>query len=186
MPATVHRNRNALRSERLIREALVSLATEKPVRSITVRDICTRADINRSTFYAHYDNLEDMYARLAEQIFEEYAKIVKEEVARDPAAAPRSALMRIGRKFRDYAPLYRTLAASDPTKNGLELRHIFLERQRALNVRETICFDFVLSALISVYHAWLVGTFDDLEVDELSETLADYVEAVIARAREGA
>lgn len=63
------------RTQKLIRDALVSLLGEKSFESISVQDIADRATVNRATFYAHYtdkfallDSLirEDVAARLAE------------------------------------------------------------------------------------------------------------------------
>ncbi len=48
-------------TKNVIRQALFDLMKEKPVNKITVTDICKAADINRSTFYSHY---EDVYALL--------------------------------------------------------------------------------------------------------------------------
>ncbi|MBQ5992113.1 MAG: TetR/AcrR family transcriptional regulator [Clostridia bacterium] len=47
-------------TKRLLREALTSLLAEKPLRSITVKELCERAQINRGTFYAHYADVYDM------------------------------------------------------------------------------------------------------------------------------
>ena len=52
--------RSAIRSRRLIRCAFLELLREKPCEKITVTDIVTRADINRSTFYAHYPDVRGL------------------------------------------------------------------------------------------------------------------------------
>lgn len=41
-------------------EALLSLLLEKEFAYITVKEICTRAEVNRSTFYLHYENTTDL------------------------------------------------------------------------------------------------------------------------------
>lgn len=43
-------------------EALLSLLLEKDFEYITVKDICARAGVNRSTFYLHYENTTDLLA----------------------------------------------------------------------------------------------------------------------------
>lgn len=53
--------RNAARTKRMIRRALIELFEEKG--RLTVEEIAARADIAKSTFYNHYD---DIYALLAE------------------------------------------------------------------------------------------------------------------------
>ena len=61
--------RSAIRSKKLINEALADLLTEKPLDKITVTDVVTRADINRGTFYAHYKDIPDVVDHLIHQTF---------------------------------------------------------------------------------------------------------------------
>lgn len=49
--------KSALRSRKWIRQAFMELLREKEFEKITVTDIVNRADINRSTFYAHYPDV---------------------------------------------------------------------------------------------------------------------------------
>jgi AcrR family transcriptional regulator len=43
-----------------MRGALMELLRERPLSGITVKSLCERADINRSTFYAHYGSVEEL------------------------------------------------------------------------------------------------------------------------------
>lgn len=50
--------RNSVRSKELIRSALITLLEKKQdITNITVSDIVKTANINRGTFYNHYNNL---------------------------------------------------------------------------------------------------------------------------------
>jgi len=53
-------DRRSRRTRRLLAEALISLLPEKRYDRITVQDIIDRADVGRSTFYAHYRDKEDL------------------------------------------------------------------------------------------------------------------------------
>ena len=53
-----------------LREALIDLILEKPLVSITVKDICARADINRSTFYLHFKDVTDILRTTEDEIIE--------------------------------------------------------------------------------------------------------------------
>jgi AcrR family transcriptional regulator len=44
----------------LVSEALMALLAEQPYDSITVQAIIERANVGRSTFYAHYQDKEDL------------------------------------------------------------------------------------------------------------------------------
>ena len=44
----------------LFDEALVKLLDEKDYEYITVKEICNKAGVNRSTFYLHYESIDDL------------------------------------------------------------------------------------------------------------------------------
>ena len=41
-------------------EALLTLLEKKDFEYITVKEICEKADVNRSTFYLHYETVGDL------------------------------------------------------------------------------------------------------------------------------
>ena len=53
-------------------EALLSLLEEKDFAYITVREICARAGVNRSTFYLHYESMSDLLRETVEMIDERF------------------------------------------------------------------------------------------------------------------
>ena len=73
--------RSAIRSRKLINDALADLLTEKPLDKITVTDVVSRADINRGTFYAHYKDIPDVVNHLIEQTFSTIRDAVTTETA---------------------------------------------------------------------------------------------------------
>ena len=54
----------------VIRQALFDLLQEKPINKITVTDVCKLADINRSTFYSHYEDVYALLASIQNELFE--------------------------------------------------------------------------------------------------------------------
>lgn len=53
-------DRRVQRTQQLLRTALVSLIEEKGFEALTVQHIIDRANVGRATFYAHFDNKEDL------------------------------------------------------------------------------------------------------------------------------
>jgi AcrR family transcriptional regulator len=53
-------DRRVQRTQQVLRKALVSLIEEKGFEALTVQDIIDRANVGRATFYAHFDNKEDL------------------------------------------------------------------------------------------------------------------------------
>lgn len=59
------------RTRGAIQDAFISLMREKEYASITVTDISERADINRKTFYAHYETKEQLLVQLIRAMFQD-------------------------------------------------------------------------------------------------------------------
>ena len=47
-------NQRVAVTKRLLKESLIEILSKKTIRKVTVTELCLRAGINRSTFYAHY------------------------------------------------------------------------------------------------------------------------------------
>jgi AcrR family transcriptional regulator len=58
--STAKTDRRVRRTRELLRRALLSLIQEQGYERITVQDILDRADVGRSTFYAHYRDKDDL------------------------------------------------------------------------------------------------------------------------------
>lgn len=71
--------KSAIRSKRLINDALADLLQEKPLDKITVTDVVNRADINRGTFYAHYRDIPDVVDHLIQQTFDTIRSAVDQQ-----------------------------------------------------------------------------------------------------------
>lgn len=61
MAKTEENDRRTRRTKRNLREALHSLISEKGYDAVTVQDIASRADVGRSTFYAHFENKDKLH-----------------------------------------------------------------------------------------------------------------------------
>ena len=44
----------------LMNQALIELLNKKEYEFITVKEICEKAGVNRSTFYLHYDTIDEL------------------------------------------------------------------------------------------------------------------------------
>ena len=49
------------------RKRLLTLLREKPIEKITVKEIAERAEINKTTFYSHYETLDALTAEIERQ-----------------------------------------------------------------------------------------------------------------------
>lgn len=74
-------DRRIRRTQQLIQNALIALIAEKGYEKVTIQDIIDRANVGRSTFYAHYRDKEDLLLRGVAEIA--YGDEVDEQVAKE-------------------------------------------------------------------------------------------------------
>lgn len=97
-----------VRTERTLRSlqaALLALAKERPLESITVSDIVAEANINRSTFYQHYSDKETLLADALDTATDDAGAQLPD--IEGPIDEPPAALFSYLEHLEENAELYR-------------------------------------------------------------------------------
>lgn len=72
-------NSRKQKSRQKIKDAYVALVLEnKDPSFITVSDVCKKAQINRSTFYGHYLDMDDLYADVCAWLVTRFKKLFED------------------------------------------------------------------------------------------------------------
>ena len=58
-------------TQKVLKESLLEILKERPIERVTVKEICDRADINRSTFYVHYGSPQELFDSIKLDLFHE-------------------------------------------------------------------------------------------------------------------
>lgn len=67
----------------LMDEALLILLEKKDLEFITIKELCQKAGVNRSTFYLHYENINDLFNETIEMLNKEFYNSFKTENVKD-------------------------------------------------------------------------------------------------------
>lgn len=62
----------------LMNQALIELLNQKDYNYISVKEICKKAGVNRSTFYLHYDNMDDLLCESIQNVNKNFLSYFKE------------------------------------------------------------------------------------------------------------
>ncbi|MGI6707370.1 MAG: TetR/AcrR family transcriptional regulator [Clostridia bacterium] len=54
----------------VLKESLIKLMEQKDISKITIKEICEDADINRTTFYAHYTDQYDLLRKIEKELLD--------------------------------------------------------------------------------------------------------------------
>lgn len=93
-------DRRVQRTRQLLNRALMALIVEKGYESITVQDIIDRANLGRSTFYAHYQDKDDLLLSGMEEVVHSLVYDVENPVEAEGG-------MREGRRILSSLPIFR-------------------------------------------------------------------------------
>lgn len=173
--------KSAIRSRKLIRHALIELMREKSLEKITVTDIIKYADINRGTFYAHYQDIRAVIDQIENEIIDKMLGLLREFHYNNFFQNPHPLLSKVSEWFEEDLEFYRILINSKGSEQFLvKLKNIFV-RQIEIdsdipeNLKKTPSFfihaHFIAGGIINLYQVWLRGEIDN-SLEEISHAIS--------------
>ena len=70
-------------SKLLIRQAFLNLLKEKPLRKVSVKEICEKAQLNRGTFYSYYLDVYDLLNKIEEEMIKSFENVLEDLINKD-------------------------------------------------------------------------------------------------------
>lgn len=159
--------RSALRSRRMIRQAFQELLREKEFDKITVTDIVNRADLNRSTFYAHYPDIYGIVEEMQEEIVCRNMTLFQQIQYRDILRDPLPYLQSIAATLEENQQLFQTLGRTIQVRPQLDQYLVMMAQDIMTHsdipdaVRSSPYFPirvhFFLGGILNAYQQWAEG-----------------------------
>lgn len=72
-------NRSVRNTKRRLREGLLRLLEQKPINEISVKELTELVDVNRGTFYFHYQDMYDLLRDMEQDFFEQFDRTLSSE-----------------------------------------------------------------------------------------------------------
>lgn len=85
MAETMQENQRIRITKRILRETMMALLKDNDPDHISVKELCSAAQINRSTFYAHYRDVQHLYNEMSDQLVDDLESYLNES---DPGVLP--------------------------------------------------------------------------------------------------
>lgn len=179
------RNRNAERSIRLLQTAFVQLLAEKPYEKITVTDVTSAADLNRGTFYAHFENMDALRDAVFDGLASTLSQLLDKVIEGSFVLNPTPVLSELGRYLHDNRELLQKLMTSktlEPFLNSLRatLRahiHAYLSSEVPEDAPTNLLVaDYLSYGVLGVYRAWIMGEYGSRTVEEVNASLCSLVQ----------
>ena len=177
-------NRSARRSRQMIRQAFEALLKEKGFHKITVTDIVARADLNRSTFYAHYPDIYGIVDEMQEEIIQRNMELFQQIRFRNILEDPKPYLHCIAATMEQNLELMQRLGLAENIHRKSEKLQEMMEYDIMHNsdiperVRESTLFGirvhFFLGGIIHAYQRWAEGKLN-CTLDQVSSQIGDMI-----------
>lgn len=163
------------KTEKIIKEAFISLVEQKGYAKVSIKDIAEKAMINRNTFYLHYYDKIDLVDKLVSEIFlEQKEKIstLKMESFDEPAI--KSVLHGLLSVFYEEIEFYRILLLDSNLSGYLDKLEKELEKSMVNYLKldyqkKHLAIDYVFFGMIGIIKRWII--MDNAKIDEIVDLL---------------
>lgn len=155
-------------------KAFLELLEKKDFAYITVKEICEKAGVNRSTFYLHYETISDLLAESSQYIIKQFTDFMPQDTIdflEKMPTRPLDELYLITPEYlvpyltyvRDHKRIFRTTVEQASTLQMVDAyrelnRHIFvpiLERFNVPSEDHKYIMSFYINGLIAIINEWL-------------------------------
>lgn len=165
-----------------LRESLIELMQTRPILTISVKELCARAEISRSTFYAHYKDQYALLKQMEDETLTSVERMLKTHAGPQGAAGTRAVLEAILTYIADNSHSIQVLLS----ENGdIDFQKRFFRRftdaqkmmryfsEHTDNAEKTeYHLVFVVSGSIALLQHWLKNNMK-IPIPEMAALLAD-------------
>ena len=174
-------------------EALITLLEKKDFEYITIKEICDTAEVNRSTFYLHYENTSDLLKETTRYIIDKhlaYYEIDQKRISLQFETCKREELLFITDEYlepyltfiKDNQRLFKVSIKQFNSFNmnevyGRMFEHIFnpiLERFHVPEKERAYVMKFYLTGVFAIVMEWLDKNCSD-DIKTVTRVITDCV-----------
>ena len=158
-------NRMVEKSKKAIKDALLELMYVKDFKEITVNELLNKANISRGTFYAHFDNLENVRQQLVKDLYAHADEIFGCFVASDLAKDPRDIMLNVAnmmvqsrdpsKRLMKFIQVYGLASELQEWLTDYILSDEKLTAQFGGVEKATVYAHFISGGLLHAYNLWV-------------------------------
>ena len=155
-------DRRVRKTRALLLQGLVKMMETHDIQDISVKELTELVDINRGTFYLHYDDIYDMLHKVEDEMFQEFNEIMEQKTSPTEMMSHTGLLLEFFcflNRHRDLARVmigpHGDLAFVNRLKEQIEKRTLqFLESAQSDANYEYLC-SFIITGCVGVVETWL-------------------------------
>ena len=158
-------DRRIRKTRALLLQGLIQLMEEKDIKNISVKELSDLVDINRGTFYLHYNDIYDMLNKVEDELFLEFNEILDRNLTEDMQfKSPQTTILDIFEFLERHHDIGKVLIGphGDLTfVNRLKelvkirLQHLLPKEQTANTEQLNYSYSFIVSGFVGIIETWL-------------------------------
>lgn len=146
-------DRRSQRTRQAIDDAFIELLMEKGYDSLSIKDIIDRANVGRSTFYAHYKDKEGLFVSQMGRLVKALSQHAPQEVSEENLYFPSLGLFR---HVQEQKKLYKLLSWD----SGINLLNTYLQKSLSEQIEQNLLHSGrTFSVPVPVIANFLSGSF---------------------------
>ncbi|GAB2611389.1 TetR family transcriptional regulator [Paractinoplanes abujensis] len=161
-------DRRVRRTRAALREALVELVVERGYDRVTVRDVLDRADIGRSTFYAHYRDKDALFASCFEDLRDDLEREMRRLDGGRPGGTPGDPVRPLSVIFEHayrHPRIYRAVGTTHLHQMIVEVMRDHLCTHDGLRLPVEVVAEYHAAALVGILGWWVRSGFPHAPVE---------------------
>lgn len=158
-------DRRTKRTKMLLKNAFIELLSEKKINEISIKELCEIADINRSTFYLHYQDIYDLKQQLENELYQQLQEIADTCPAYVDASAAYTLFLEMFSFVEKQTPLLKAFLGPNGDISFLrKMQTLFKERYLGLLLHGKAAddisdlnysYNFIASGFIGLVETWI-------------------------------
>lgn len=160
-------DKRILRTQKLLKEALIAEAREKGYKNITIQDVTSRADIGYRTYFRHFKGLDELLISVAQDRLDQFYEILDLPLPGELVQNPVEFFQNLGatlfQHIQDNLPAFRFLLLDDSLRFVLDpvLERACQKVETILaglpqeNIPAGVAANHIVSSTVSLIRWWL-------------------------------
>lgn len=186
----IKEDRRIRRTQKLLKQSLVELMSEKAFKDITIKDITDRADLNRGTFYLHFSDTYGLLMAMENDVLDDFQSMIDDYLHQEAKDTLRPVLIPVIHYIVENEEICRNLFENNASNDFLnKFKDLIYKNGMAVIERlfpscksgpYVYFFEFITYGLIGIIKNWLEG--GTLETEEEIAQIADQAVLSVAQA----
>lgn len=174
-------DRRQIKTKKAIIAAFITLLQQKNISKITITELSKLADIDRKTFYLHYNSIEELYNDLGTMLVSLIKEVIY-EYSKDQKT-PYQLFASINDIISEKLDLFKSIARNNDFSDFMlnikdilsnELIKLYGKENTSASERFKLTAEFVASGTVAMYLRWLRGDAE-ISMDELALLAAEMI-----------